>query len=124
MFELTGGRENWDITNRDILCSEVFQRVTVFTEQGVAMLSSVLRSKRAILVNIELMRAFVSLREMLTSSLENNGVTGPRVAARGIQATDPHQKKRTRGAPVHAGLGRLPPMTILIATNAFVCLPL
>ncbi|HKF82901.1 MAG TPA: ORF6N domain-containing protein [Solirubrobacterales bacterium] len=34
----------------------------VFTEQGVAMLSSVLRSKRAIAVNIEIMRAFVELR--------------------------------------------------------------
>lgn len=38
-----------------------------FTEQGVAMLSSVLRSKRAIQVNIEIMRAFVRLRQMLTS---------------------------------------------------------
>lgn len=36
----------------------------VFTEQGVAMLSSVLRSKRAIQVNIAIMRAFVKLREM------------------------------------------------------------
>lgn len=35
-----------------------------FTEQGVAMLSSVLRSPRAIQVNIEIMRAFVRLREM------------------------------------------------------------
>lgn len=39
-----------------------------FTEQGVAMLSGVLRSKRAILVNIEIMRAFVSLRQMLTGN--------------------------------------------------------
>jgi hypothetical protein len=39
----------------------------VFTEQGVAMLSSVLRSRRAIDVNIAIMRAFVQLREMLTS---------------------------------------------------------
>jgi len=38
-----------------------------FTEQGVAMLSSVLRSKRAVQVNIEIMRAFVRLREMLAS---------------------------------------------------------
>ncbi len=36
-----------------------------FTEQGVAMLSSVLRSKRAVLVNIEIMRAFVRLRQIL-----------------------------------------------------------
>ena len=39
----------------------------VFTEQGVAMLSSVLRSERAVLVNIEIMRAFVHLRAMLIS---------------------------------------------------------
>ena len=41
-----------------------------FTEQGVAMLSSVLRSKRAISVNIEIMRAFVKLRQMLASHAE------------------------------------------------------
>jgi ORF6N domain len=39
-----------------------------FTEQGVAMLSSVLRSKRAIQVNIAVMRAFVQLREMIGSN--------------------------------------------------------
>jgi len=38
-----------------------------FTEQGVAMLSSVLRSARAVQVNIEIMRAFVRLREMISS---------------------------------------------------------
>jgi hypothetical protein len=38
-----------------------------FTEQGVAMLSSVLRSQRAILVNIEIMRAFVRLRQLLAT---------------------------------------------------------
>jgi hypothetical protein len=38
-----------------------------FTEQGVAMLSSVLNSERAIKVNIEIMRAFVRLRRMLAS---------------------------------------------------------
>lgn len=42
-------------------------RPYAFTEQGVAMLSSVLRSKRAIQVNIEIMRAFVRLRRMLAS---------------------------------------------------------
>ena len=39
-----------------------------FTDQGVAMLSSVLRSKRAIQVNIAIMRAFVQLREMIASN--------------------------------------------------------
>ena len=41
-----------------------------FTEQGVAMLSSVLRSKRAIQVNIEIMRTFVRLRRILASHAE------------------------------------------------------
>lgn len=45
-------------------------RPHAFTEQGVAMLSSVLRSKRAIAVNIEIMRAFVKLRELFTSNAE------------------------------------------------------
>ena len=39
-----------------------------FTEQGVAMLSSVLRSKRAVQVNIEIMRAFVRLRQLISAS--------------------------------------------------------
>jgi len=38
-----------------------------FTEQGVAMLSSVLRSERAVQVNVEIMRAFVRLRRMLSA---------------------------------------------------------
>ncbi|HEY3104638.1 MAG TPA: ORF6N domain-containing protein [Pyrinomonadaceae bacterium] len=42
----------------------------VFTEQGVAMLSSALNSERAVLVNIEIMRAFVKLRQMLASNSE------------------------------------------------------
>ena len=42
----------------------------LFTEQGVAMLSSVLNSERAVLVNIEIMRAFVKLRQMLASNAE------------------------------------------------------
>jgi hypothetical protein len=42
----------------------------VFTEQGVAMLSSVLNSPRAVAVNIEIMRAFVSLRGLLASNAD------------------------------------------------------
>ena len=38
-----------------------------FTEQGVAMLSSVLKSKRAVLVNIEIVRAFVRMRQILAA---------------------------------------------------------
>ncbi len=44
----------------------------VFTEQGVAMLSSVLNTKRAIEVNIAIMRAFVKLREILESNEQLN----------------------------------------------------
>lgn len=40
-----------------------------FTEQGVAMLSSVLRSPRAVAVNVEIMRAFVRLRRLLESNV-------------------------------------------------------
>jgi hypothetical protein len=42
-------------------------RPYAFTEQGVAMLSSVLKSERAVLVNVEIMRTFVRLRQMLAS---------------------------------------------------------
>jgi hypothetical protein len=42
----------------------------VFTEQGVAMLSSVLRSPRALQVNIEIMRTFIHLRQLLASHVE------------------------------------------------------
>lgn len=41
-----------------------------FTEQGVAMLSSVLNSERAILVNIQIIRTFTKLRELLTTHTE------------------------------------------------------
>ncbi len=44
----------------------------VFTEQGVAMLSSVLNSERAIEVNITIMRSFVKLRQMLETNEELN----------------------------------------------------
>jgi hypothetical protein len=45
-------------------------RPYAFTEQGVAMLSSVLRSRRAAHVNIEIMRAFVRLRRMLRENAD------------------------------------------------------
>ena len=43
------------------------KQVHAFTEQGVAMLSSVLNSERAIQVNVEIMRAFVRLRQLLSA---------------------------------------------------------
>ena len=41
-----------------------------FTEQGVAMLSSVLRSKRAIQINIQIMRAFTRLKQLILDSAD------------------------------------------------------
>jgi hypothetical protein len=55
------GRSSWGGTRKP---------PRAFTEQGVAMLSGVLRSKRAALVNIEIMRAFVRFRRMLASHAE------------------------------------------------------
>lgn len=46
------------------------KQVRAFTEQGVAMLSSVLKSERAVKVNIAIMRAFVQLRETLETNRE------------------------------------------------------
>ena len=41
-----------------------------FTEQGIAMLSGVLNSDRAVSVNIEIMRAFIRLRKILTTKIK------------------------------------------------------
>ena len=48
-----------------------------FTEEGVAMLSTVLRSPRAVKVNVEIMRAFVKLRKMLESNKQLKFVVRP-----------------------------------------------
>jgi len=49
------------------MCKRTPSAWTFFMEQGVARLSSVLRSRRAVLVNVEIMRAFVRLRQMLAA---------------------------------------------------------
>jgi len=71
MFQIT--KKEWQevVPNWDNL-PERFSPVTpfAFTEQGVAMLSSVLHSKKAIEVNIAIMRAFVLLRQHLTDYKE------------------------------------------------------
>lgn len=66
MFVLTEAEKREVVTNCDHLQSLKYSSHLpyVFTEQGVAMLSSVLNSERAILVNIQIMRAFVKLRRM------------------------------------------------------------
>jgi hypothetical protein len=73
MFEL--GDTEFEDWRSQFVTSEADRRglryaPMAFTEQGVAMLSSVLRSKRAIAVNVEIMRTFVRLRRMLASNAE------------------------------------------------------
>ena len=69
MFQLTD--EEFDNLKSQIVISSWggMRRAApyAFTEQGVAMLSSVLRSRRVVQVNIEIMRAFVRLRQLLVS---------------------------------------------------------
>jgi len=74
MFQLTSSEAAQLNRSQVVIGSEKHRdprfRPYAFTEQGVAMLSSVLRSKRAITVNVEIMRAFVKLRQMLASNAE------------------------------------------------------
>jgi hypothetical protein len=74
MFELTK-REFADLRSQIVTSSSPQwggprYRPMAFTEQGIAMLSSVLRSKRAVQVNIVIMRVFVRLREMIATHKE------------------------------------------------------
>ena len=69
-FRFTMTKEEWDelVTNCDQLPESLKHSYVLsdcFTEQGVAMLSSVLRSQTAIDVNISIMRAFVLMRQMV-----------------------------------------------------------
>ena len=68
MFQLTTD-EFTDLRSQIVTSSWGGRRTApyAFTEQGVAMLSSVLRSSRAVKVNVEIIRAFVRLRRMLES---------------------------------------------------------
>jgi ORF6N domain len=71
MFQLTV--EEWqNLKSQFVISSWGGVRIPpyAFTEQGVAMLSSVLNSDRAVAVNIEIMRAFVRLRQMLATNVE------------------------------------------------------
>jgi hypothetical protein len=72
MFELS--KEEYDVLRSQFgtLKREEHSKYLpyAFTEQGVAMLSSVLRSTRAVQVNIEIMRTFVRLRRILTSNAQ------------------------------------------------------
>ena len=71
MFQLSD--KEWNTLSSQIASSKRGGRrylPYVFTEQGVAMLSSVLNSKRAVQVNIEIMRTFVRIRKLLLSNKE------------------------------------------------------
>jgi len=73
MFQMT--KEEFEIWRSQIVISNndkmgLRRPPYVFTEQGVAMLSSVLNSDRAILVNIQIMRVFTKLRALLDSHKE------------------------------------------------------
>ena len=73
MFMLN--KREWDelITDCDMFPANIRHMPLppfAFTEQGVAMLSSVLKSKKAILVNIAIMRAFVQLRQLIDTNRE------------------------------------------------------
>jgi len=78
MFEMNKQEfENWRsqfVTSNDDKMGLMYNPM-VFTEQGVAMLSSVLRSKRAIQVNIQIMRAFTQLRRLLSLNRSRNHQT-------------------------------------------------
>jgi len=67
MFKLTSSEWSELITNCDKLGSRKFSPALpyAFTEQGIAMLSGILNSQKAIEVNIAIMRAFVKLRELM-----------------------------------------------------------
>jgi len=70
MFSLT--REEIMNLSQFVISSKIKHspRVYAFTEQGIAMLSGVLRSKKATQVNIAIMRAFVKLRQILSTNKE------------------------------------------------------
>ncbi|HCN82632.1 MAG TPA: DNA-binding protein, partial [Sphingobacteriaceae bacterium] len=67
MFQLTKDEKEQLVANCDRLKNLRYSSVNplAFTEQGVAMLSSVLRSPKAVKINIEIMRAFVYYRQIL-----------------------------------------------------------
>jgi len=72
MFKLTRPEKDELVTNCDRFKTLKHSTVTpyAFTEQGVAMLSTVLNSERAVQVNIAIMRAFVKLREIFSTHKE------------------------------------------------------
>ena len=120
MFSLT--REEIMNLSQIVISSRIKHapNVFVFTEQGVAMLSSVLSSERAVQVNIAIMRAFVKLREMIASNkdlarrldnLEQKYDSQFKVVFDAIRQLmiPPETKKRKIGFEVREGMARYGP---------------
>jgi len=72
MFQLNSSEGEWLVSQNVIPHKKYLGGYLpyAFTEQGVAMLSSILKSERAVQVNIAIMRAFVKLREILSTHKE------------------------------------------------------
>ncbi len=79
MFKLTKEEKDKLVTNCDHLKSLKYSKALpfAFTEQGIAMLSSILRSRQAVEVNIAIMRTFVKLRKILA----DNGLLRQKIEA-------------------------------------------
>jgi hypothetical protein len=94
MFRLSASERDELVVGREHLDKLKYshQPPLVFTEQGVAMLSSVLRSERAVAVNIEIMRAFVRMRHVFASSEE---------LARKIEALDARFESKSKEHSEH-----------------------
>ena len=102
------------------------RRPYAFTELGVAMLSTVLRSKRAVQVNIAIMRAFVKLRQLLSTK------EGRSTRSRGGYPQMESSGKRMRSAPlprarraksiIFSEFPEKSPMTVLIWPSAILTL--
>lgn len=67
IFEKSGNDSTYSVSKGNDPATKGKYRPHAFTEQGVAMLSSVLKSSKAAAVNVEIMRAFVRLREILNT---------------------------------------------------------
>jgi hypothetical protein len=116
MFQLTAD-EAENLRSQIVISSWGGRRYLpfAFTEQGVAMLSSVLKSDRAIQVNVAIMRAFVKLRELLATHQElaqrleelegkfqkhDGQIREVFDAIRALLASQPNSPKRAIGFPV------------------------
>ncbi|NCO83609.1 MAG: DNA-binding protein [Nitrospirae bacterium CG_4_10_14_3_um_filter_44_29] len=119
MFQLKDSEAEWLVSQNVIPHKKYFggSFPYAFTEQGVAMLSSVLNSERAVQVNIAIMRAFVKLREMIAANkdlarrlddIEKKYDTQFKVVFDAIRQlmTPPEPKKRKIGFEVRESTAR------------------